>query len=108
MQARGKEASPQPQHEGPDAEGKQAQKSRKLTSTLMRTATGDPLREAGLNFQVWTASIAFSSSPRPSGFTTRKSVTFPWASTTIHKTTVPWYLALRASRSEEHTSELQS
>src|SRR5207245_9674831 len=58
------------------------QNNRKVTSTLTRTGTGEPLRMAGLNFQVRTDSTAFSSRPRPRGFTTRSSVTLPCASIT--------------------------
>ena len=59
------------------------QKRRKLTSTSMRTFTGVPLRTAGLNRHVRMVSMAFSSKPRPRGFTTFASCTFPATSTMI-------------------------
>ena len=51
--------------------GKGTQYNRNVTSIGTIVATGLPLGPtAGLNFQPFTASIAFSSSPRPGPFTT--------------------------------------
>src|ERR1700680_1207675 len=52
---------------------------------------------AGLNFQPLTASMAFSSKPRPGPLTTEMSMARPSGVIVTFKTTVPWYLALRAS-----------
>jgi hypothetical protein len=65
------------------------QYNRKVTSTLICTATGLPSFIAGSNFQVFTASIAFSSSPRPSVRATRMSRARPSGPTTNHSTHVP-------------------
>src|ERR1700736_3113511 len=52
---------------------------------------------AGLDFQPLTASMAFSSKPRPGPLTTEMSMARPSGVIVTFKTTVPWYLALRAS-----------
>src|SRR5882762_11234995 len=52
---------------------------------------------AGLNFQPLTASMAFSSNPRPGPFTTEMLMARPSGVMVTCNTTVPWYLALRAS-----------
>src|ERR1700682_3894203 len=52
---------------------------------------------AGLNFQPLTASMAFSPKPRPGPLTTEMSMARPSGVIVTFKTTVPWYLALRAS-----------
>ena len=52
---------------------------------------------AGSNFQVFTASIAFSSRPSPRLRATRISRGLPSGPTTSQRTQVPWYFALRAS-----------
>src|ERR1700730_6714742 len=60
--------------------------------------TGRPLGPtAGLNFQPFTASMAFSSSPSPGPFTTEMLTARPSVVMVTCRTTVPWYLALRAS-----------
>jgi hypothetical protein len=48
------------------------QYNRKFTSTFTITATACPSLSAGLNFQLRTASRAFSSSPMPSARIPRK------------------------------------
>jgi len=65
------------------------QYNRKVTSTLICTATGLPSFIAGSNFHVFTASIAFSSSPRPRVRATRMSRARPSGPTTNHSTQVP-------------------
>src|SRR5580704_19362854 len=66
-----------------------AQYSRKLTSTLICTATGLPSFMAGSKRQVLTASMAFSSSPRPKLRATLMSRGLPSGPTTSQSTQVP-------------------
>ncbi len=66
-----------------------SQYSRKLTSTLICTATGCPSFRAGSKRHWRTASSAFSSRPSPSVRTMRMSRGRPSGPTTIHSTTVP-------------------
>src|SRR5215469_9011315 len=73
------------------------QYNRKLTSTLIITATGLPSFIAGSNFHCFTASMAFSSRPRPRVRATRMSRGWPSGPTTSHNTQVPCNFALRAS-----------
>src|SRR5580698_2123826 len=71
---------------------------RKDTSTAIFAATGFPsLPKAGSNFQLVTASIAFSSSPMPKLLITRRLVGFPFSSTIKTKITERSIFAFRAS-----------
>src|SRR5215831_8296807 len=70
---------------------------RKLTSIWASTVTGFPSLVPGLNFHFFTASIAFSSRPRPKLCKTRMFTARPLGSTWTYSSTVPWYFALRAS-----------
>src|SRR5690242_5440704 len=73
------------------------QSSRKLTSTFALTATAFPSFMLGRKRHFRTASIAFSSSPRPRGRVTRMFVVVPSGRITMERITAPWNLALRAS-----------
>lgn len=77
------------------------QNNRNVTSTMTRTGTGVPSRVAGWNCQVWTVRIACSDNPKERGLTTVTSPTSPCAFTTSMSTTVPEYLAIRASPNRE-------
>src|ERR1700751_792842 len=69
-----------------------------VTSIVCRTGAGLSFGPAaGVNLQVRTASIAFSSSPSPRPFTTLMSVAFPSGVMTATRNTVPWYFAFTAS-----------
>src|SRR5215467_6658549 len=63
----------------------------------MATATGLPSFRAGSNFHLFTASIAFSSRPKPRLRDTLRSRGFPSGPTIRLSTHTPWYFALRAS-----------
>ena len=63
--------------------------SRKLTSMVASTVTGLPSFLPGRNFQLCTASMAFSSNPRPRLRTTFMLMAWPDGSICTYSTTVP-------------------
>lgn len=69
--------------------GNQAYSSRKVTSMMAETSTAWPCRIPGLKRHCITASMAFSSNPRPSGWRILTSRTEPSFWTTRLSTTVP-------------------
>ena len=72
-------------------------RSLKFTSTIAVVDTGFPSTVPARNFHFFTASIARSSSPSPRLRSTRTSLTWPEAVTTMLRITVPCTFALRAS-----------